>query len=77
MPFLPSLKLLPSDNEGYQIGRSALRGQLHVWVQVPVTMDGRGNDWPGRARTSALIGWRLFQGRIMEKWSRTVSSGWW
>ncbi|OJZ82451.1 hypothetical protein ASPFODRAFT_701684 [Aspergillus luchuensis CBS 106.47] len=47
MPFLPSLKLLPSDNEGYQIGRSALRGQLHVWVQVPVTMDGRGNDWPG------------------------------
>ncbi|CAK40231.1 hypothetical protein An09g02940 [Aspergillus niger] len=47
MPFPPSLKLLPWDREDDQIGRSALRGQLHVWVQVPATMDGRGNDWPG------------------------------
>ncbi|PYH61075.1 uncharacterized protein BO96DRAFT_453001 [Aspergillus niger CBS 101883] len=62
MPFPPSLKLLPWDREDDQIGRSALRGQLHVWVQVPATMDGRGNDWPGR--------------QDHEKWSRTVPSGW-
>lgn len=77
MPFPPSLKLLPWDREDDQIGRSALRGQLHVWVQVPATMDGRGNDWPGRARTSGLIGWRLFQGRIMKSGAaRCPRVGW-